>query len=384
MKRTFLATLAIAGAALLDATAAQGAGILSSSDVAIAIDAHGKTARSSYPGQGNPNPGEGPAKAIDGLSNTKYLNFGHSGSGIIVTPGAVTPVESLQLTTANDAPARDPASWELWGYNGALLSADNSAGLSEPWTLIDAGSVALPGDPTMNGDQRGVVGPLVDVNSGGVGYQHYKIVFPTIKALPRANSLQVAEIQLFSDDAGTTGVLAPANPVRAVNFGFESRYPLAESPAMVLDQNPATKYLNFGEDRSGLIITNVEGPAEVVSMQLTTANDAPDRDPASFELWGTNDVISSLDNTDGLNDENWTLISLGALSLPAGRGESVMVPINATAAYESFKLVFPMVKNAGATNSMQIADVQLFVPEPSAAALALVALALGGAVGRRR
>ena len=380
MKRTILGAIAAMCAAMpVNLALAQGIPILSSADVAIAIDVHGKTARSNYP-----SPNETPAKLIDGLVASKYLNFGHSGSGIIVTPAATTAVESFQLTTANDAPARDPSSWELWGFTGALASADNSGGLNEPWTLIDAGGVTLPGNPTIGNDQRGVLGPLVDVNSGGVGYQHYKMIFPTIKDLSRANSMQVAEMQLFSDNAGTTGILAPANPVLGVNFGFESRYPNGERPALAIDQVATTKYLNFGEDRSGLIITNAEGAATVLNMRLTTAGDAPERDPGSFELWGSNNLIASQDNTDGLNDEDWDIITAGLLTLPDGRlNSSTVVPINATVAYNSFKLVFPTVKNGATANSMQIADVQLYiVPEPATLALALVA-AIGAGICRR-
>jgi hypothetical protein len=119
-------------------------------------------------------------------------------------------------------------------------------------------------------------------------------------------------------------------------------------------------------------------------MRLTTANDAPARDPGSFELWGTNDLIASLDNTDGLNDENWTLIRTGALTLPAARLDATtLVPIGAAVAYKSFKLLFPTVKDGAAANSMQIADVQFFVPEPASLALALVA-AIGAGFCRRR
>jgi MYXO-CTERM domain-containing protein len=380
MRRMIFGAIAAALAAMPVASAyAQGIPILDSSDTAIAIDAHGKTARSGFPAA------EDPPKLIDGLVGTKYLNFGHSGSGVIVTPAAATPVESFQLTTANDAPARDPSSWELWGYNGAIVSASNSAGNNEPWVLIDSGTVTLPGDPTMNGDQRGVLGPIVDVDSGGIGYQNYKMIFPTVKDLPRTNVLQVAEMQLFADNAGTTGILAPGNPIVGVNFGFESRYPLGERPAMALDQNPATKYLNFGEDRSGLIITNVEGTAAVKRMRLTTANDAPARDPGSFELWGTNDLIASQDGTDGLNDENWSLITSGPLTLPALRLDATtIVPVNATVAYKSFKIVFPTVKDGVAANSMQIGDVQLYiVPEPASLALALAGLAMACRIRRR-
>ena len=51
---------------------------------------------------------EDPTNAIDGTAD-KYLNFGKEGAGFIVTPFAPIAVESFQITTANDAPGRDPA-----------------------------------------------------------------------------------------------------------------------------------------------------------------------------------------------------------------------------------------------------------------------------------
>ena len=84
-------------------------------------------------------------------------------------------------------------------------------------------------------------------------------------------------------------------------------------------------------------------------MRLTTANDDVGRDPASYELWGTNDPIQSVEHSNGLGGENWTLISSGALSLPWRRTvRSTFVPINAGAAYNSYKLIFPTVRNAAA------------------------------------
>src|SRR5690606_26858861 len=115
------------------------------------------------------------------------------------------------------------------------------------------------------------------------------------------------------------------------------------------------------------------------------ANDAPDRDPTSYELWGTNDVIASADNTDGLNDENWTLLSAGALALPDVRKDSsTWIAIDSATPYSSYKLVFPTIKNAAATNSMQIAAVQLYaVPEPASPALALAGLVVGVCLRRK-
>ena len=186
-------------------------------------------------------------------------------------------------------------------------------------------------------------------------------------------------------------LLWPADAIIAVD-GIKawsgSSYPFPnEAPAKVLDQLSDTKYLNFGKEGAGLIITNSGGSVTVGTMRLTTAGDATNRDPASYELYGTNDPIQSQDNTDGLGGESWSLISSGGLSLPLTRQDSsTFVPINAAAAYKSYKLIFPTLRNAPGTNSMQIADVQFYVgsvPEPSTLALVVIGLAAVG-VARRR
>jgi hypothetical protein len=159
----------------------------------------------------------------------------------------------------------------------------------------------------------------------------------------------------------TTQVIARANgtPGPAVPQG-NSSYPGDESPIRALDGNPSTKYLNFGEQNSGLIITPASGASIVRSMRLTTANDAVERDPTSYEIWGTNSLISSADNSTGLA-ENWTLISSGTLSLPDSRGaDGPLVSFANSTSYTSYKILFPTVKNTAAANSMQIADIRLY------------------------
>lgn len=409
--------LAILGAAALfttfaaDEAMAQGIPLLGPEDTAIAIDLDativGAQNNGRYPA------GEAPARAIDNLTGSKYLNFGDAGSGFIVTPSLPAAVESFQIRTANDAPGRDPSNWALYGFSGALTTTDsgpspaiNETGLAETWTLIDQGSVALPGDPAINDDERGVLGPVVNVNSGGLSFDHYKMIFPTIKR-PSDSIMQIAEIQFFQDDNATPAlaVLTPTDPIIAVDEtpippGWSgSSYPGGESPARGIDQSKDpvtgvanTKYLNFGEERSGIIITNSDGPVRVDIMGLTTANDAVERDPASYELYGTNDPITSEDNSNSNGTEVWTLLSSGPLALPGTlpngggddfRGVESLVPVNSTAEYTSYRLIFPTVKNAAMANSMQIADIQFYtVPEPSALALGLGGLAL--LAGRRR
>jgi hypothetical protein len=113
-----------------------------------------------------------------------------------------------------------------------------------------------------------------------------------------------------------------------------------------------------------------------------TANDAAERDPASWALYGTNSAISSVDNSDGLG-EVWTLIDSGTLALPADRlALGGMIAVNNSSVFSSYKMLFPTLNDAAMANSLQIAEVQFYgVPEP----LTISLLGLGGlALLRRR
>src|SRR2546425_10809667 len=150
--------------------------------------------------------------AIDGSTGTKYLNFGNTRSGFIVIPSVSTqPVQSFQLTSANDAPERDPFSFSLYGTNSPVLSADNSNGLAEPWTLIGSG----PLSPPASGSFMTPYTPTDVVNT--TSYSAYKLYFPTLRGSPAAVCcMQFSEVQFFSGP-GATGspVLAPSNNMRA-------------------------------------------------------------------------------------------------------------------------------------------------------------------------
>jgi hypothetical protein len=344
--------------------------LLSPTDAILAVDADGYVSRSNYPA------GEAPKFVLDANAGTKYLNFGKENSGFIVTLAAGAAVlQSFTLTTAGDAPNRDPVGWTLWGTNIPIASADNSMGVAESWTLIGSGTVALP-------DARMTVGPVVSV-ANSTAYTSYKMMYPTLKNAGATNSMQVADVSFFQSSDGTgSSFLAAADPILAVHQNWDSVYPTAESPSKLIDGTSTTKYLNFGKTNVGFIITPGKGMTIVKSFEITTANDSPERDPASWVLYGTNSAIGSVNNSDGLG-EVWTLIDSGTLALPADRMmPGGMVAVNNNAIFASYKMLFPTLKDAALANSMQVAEIQFYgVPEP----LTISLLGLGGlAVMRRR
>ena len=140
------------------------------------------------------------------------------------------------------------------------------------------------------------------------------MLFPTVKDEAAANSLQFADIQFTDQPDGNGTWLLFGDPVIAIGAATpDSSYPAAEEPpfaidGLVYDQIEMTsfKYLNFGQENSGFIATPSGGSSVVESFQITTANDAVERDPAMWEFYGTNDPIASADNSQG-GGEDWTL-----------------------------------------------------------------------------
>jgi len=383
----------MAGAALAITGESRAGNIFTPGDPIIAIDRDGGFSDAAPPTD------QGPEKLIDNdLAFTKYLNFGKEGSGIIVTATNAAIAKRIGFLTANDSPERDPTSLRLYGTNSPITSTTGSAGKSEPWTLIYSGNSGLASDPGRGFDV------YVDLPSNNTSYKSYKMIFPTVRNNQTANSMQLTEAQLYAAAGATNnffsqegGIFAPGNAVVAIDE-FQSRYPLStETPQKAIDgvytnstpgNSTNTKYLNFGRENSGFIVTPSKGATVARSFQIVTGNDSPNRDPASYQIYGTNDAIVDVDNSNG-DGENWTLISSGLLSLPDVRtAMSDAYGFDNETPYTSYKIVFPTVKNSPTTaNSMQLSefilsDTPVAVPEPGVAGV----LGIGalGLLRRRR
>jgi len=132
-----------------------------------------------------------------------------------------------------------------------------------------------------------------------------------------------------------------------------------EPPPQAIDDRIDTKYLHYegGTTATGFRVTPAEGPTVVTGLTFTTANDADGRDPAEYELWGSNESI----------DGPYTLISAGPIedfiataAWPRRTKTETPIEFENDIAYRHYQVLFPTVRTAG--NYMQIAEVELLTP----------------------
>lgn len=57
--------------------------------------------------------------ALDADPDTKYLNFGGAGTGLVLELGGGNVVDAVALTSGNDSPDRDPVRLKLEGLSEA-------------------------------------------------------------------------------------------------------------------------------------------------------------------------------------------------------------------------------------------------------------------------
>jgi concanavalin A-like lectin/glucanase superfamily protein len=142
-------------------------------------------------------------------------------------------------------------------------------------------------------------------------------------------------------------------------------WPGAETPDLAIDDDVNTKYLHFkgATEPTGFEVAPALGATVVTGLTLTTANDAPERDPVAFELYGSNEsiegpfvLIATGDVNDFAGEEAWPRFTMNATPIEFANNT----------AYAYYQIMFTAVRDAASANSMQIDEVELIgAPGPA-------------------
>ena len=112
-------------------------------------------------------------------------------------------------------------------------------------------------------------------------FQYYRFTPTELRNTAGANSVQLAEFELYASDSLVVGATAS-------NTGGDS--PSGESPTQAVDGNLGTKWLDFTKFSS--LTLDFGTPVFSDGYRFATANDASERDPVSWILEGSNDNLN--------------------------------------------------------------------------------------------
>ncbi len=270
-------------------------------------------------------------------------------------------------------------SMPLFYENDGVSTAEADLELGQNWTTNGIKSLSLYfyGDATnteaqlyakINNTRIDYSGPAVDLTRPS--WQLWNIDLAAVGNVNNVSKLTIgiegagAEGVLYIDDirlypyaldASASDITGAGDIVQGVPN--DGDWPAAEYPDLAIDDDTATKFLHFKgfSQPTGFQVTPLAGPSIVTSLTFTTANDAVERDPVAFELYGSNDSI----------DGPYTLIASGdivdfAMSTAWPRFTKNATPIvfDNDVAYSHYQVLFTAVRDPDSANSMQIAEVE--------------------------
>ncbi|MGG8495719.1 basic secretory protein-like protein [Tenacibaculum sp. TC6] len=204
------------------------------------------------------------ANLIDNSSNTKYLTF-NAAATVTYNFSKNYVLSGYTLTSANDAPERDPSSWVLEGSNDGTT-----------WVEVDRRS-------NHRFSNRKEKKEFTFTTS--LGFSKVRFKFNNTSG----TVFQLAELEIFGKEGSITppngnqtDLTQPGGTISESN----NNSPSYESIANLIDNSSNTKYLTFNPTTT--VTYSFSKSYVLTGYSLTSANDAPERDPSSWVLEGSN------------------------------------------------------------------------------------------------
>ncbi|CAM5469078.1 discoidin domain-containing protein [Alishewanella longhuensis] len=282
---------------------------------------------------------EAAVMAFDGNYDTKWLDHNDwKGAPSVAAPSWVklqfaTPVaiNKLALVSANDAEARDPENFNIEASNDG-----------ENWVRL----ASWLGEGFEQRFERRLF-PF----SNDLGFYYYRLNITKNKG--DDTLMQIAEIELIGPQ------YVSVNHAMAAGVAFSARNQIgaAEAAEMAFDNDINTKWLDHNdwkgaptEENPSWVQIDLPKAQIVSSIAITSANDAPARDPENFYFEGSND-----------GGVSWTRIGSWIGESFDSRFERKLFEMGNGFAFSSYRLSIS--KNKGDDTPMQIAEIELIGPE---------------------
>jgi len=270
---------------------------------------------------------EGELSMLSDNDPLSYCSFDASELPVNIQFYAPVPVQlqGYTLTSSPTNPDNDPKAWSIYG------SKDG-----ETWVKIDARS-------NQSFESRGLKRVFDRTNPND--YNYFRLEVTALNA-STASSLDIAEWEFFGFHISSTDLTS--NPAGKLSAQWEGKYKpednIDERYTKLIDNNKAGKYL--ADKRKTFWVTyQSPEPVRLGAYSLTSANDAPNRDPKNWTLYASK------------NNSTWTILDKQENQDFPYRYSSLYFTCNTTEEYRYFKLD---VEDNHGEKSVQLAEWQLF------------------------
>ncbi|MCW1886782.1 autotransporter-associated beta strand repeat-containing protein [Luteolibacter flavescens] len=205
--------------------------------------------------------------------------------------GLAAPAQTNPLTYAVSSPGivkvgeSTNLAWTVTGTNpaGTVLNPGGVVqGDAGPYTITPtAGTTAYTLAATNASGTSSNTIQVRAVTGGTATYQYFRFTPLSLRNNAGANSIQLAEFEFYNGGVKETAVPFVSNP--------GGNFPGGEPPSALVDNNPATKWLDF--NKQGLVF-DFPQPITIDGYQFVTAGDAPERDPVAWVIEGSEDLTN--------------------------------------------------------------------------------------------
>jgi hypothetical protein len=293
-------------------------------------------------------PWSGIPEEYTGTEYVRTFNSDKNGGTVNVTYEVTTSQYAIVWVTVDD---RIPAEWAV--VASQQEAADRvTAAIAPAGTFLDTGIDIYVHENATTDRSMSVFAAELPAGTYVFGSMDSGKNYYSIGAIAAE-----APAPIIADVTGPADVVLGV-PNDGLMNGNDFGWPGAETPPLSVDNKTGTKFLHFkGEDEpTGIQVTPAAGVSIVTGLTFTTANDSPERDPISFELSGSNESI----------DGPYELIAAGdivdfaqATAWPRFTMNATEIAFDNAVAYKHYQVMFPTIRDPVASNSMQIAEIEL-------------------------